>query len=135
MVGKTLEDINEFVEKATILERTVREIANGTLKGNDVSLKEYGILTANEVAEEEKLKVEKRKERLQKEKENERQKWWEAATILFGPRLQDGNVFEESAPDVSFRQPSNFEWASDIFLDDNYHYSHHLSNAVPLKKA
>jgi hypothetical protein len=116
MVGDTLEDINKFVEKATILERTVRDIANGTLCENEVSLKEYGILTAHEMAEEEELKVKKRNVCLQKEKEYEARKWWDAATILFGPRLICENTFEESAPHVSFRHPSNFKMASNMFL-------------------
>ena len=107
MQGESLEEIDAFVEKATVLERAVRDIANGTFDEKNASLKKYGILTPEEIAEEEAREAKKKEDCLRRKrekeilmKEQESRKWWEGAKLLFGPK----DSCERGTPKVSAHQ-------------------------------
>ena len=119
-----MEDINAFVEKATVLEKAVREIADGTFDENNVSLKEYGILTPEEIAEEEAKEAKKRSDYLRRKrekeilvKEEESRKWWEGATALFGPKNSCGEgTTNVSANHKMVHLDRHFKVLSNAFL-------------------
>lgn len=88
-----LHDIDDFVQKSTILQQTIRGIADGTLDDKKIDLSKFGILSPEQqkAEEEKKLQVNKELEvkraREEKEKrERERAQWWEGAICLYGPR-------------------------------------------------
>lgn len=95
----SFEEIEDFVEKSTILQQTISGIADGTIN-EEVDLRQYGILTLEQQQEEEERKASRANEELkrkqsqkkQREREQERKQWWEGAECLFGPRMdQDQN--------------------------------------------
>eukprot|EP00555_Chaetoceros_dichaeta_P007602 CAMPEP_0198253302 /NCGR_PEP_ID=MMETSP1447-20131203/3754_1 /TAXON_ID=420782 /ORGANISM="Chaetoceros dichaeta, Strain CCMP1751" /LENGTH=115 /DNA_ID=CAMNT_0043938925 /DNA_START=183 /DNA_END=527 /DNA_ORIENTATION=- len=94
-----IDEIDTFLEKATILEQTIKGLSDGSLKSDTISLKEYGILTPEETAQEEarekivrQKRAQKKDERIAAEKERERSKWWDGAVYTFGPR--EGSLAE-----------------------------------------
>lgn len=94
-----IDEIDTFLEKATILEQTIKGLSDGSLKSDTISLKEYGILTPEETAQEEarqkivrQKRARKKDEKIAAEKERERSKWWDGAVYTFGPR--EGSLAE-----------------------------------------
>lgn len=88
-----LDEIEDFVQKSTILQKTIEGIADGSIDADEIDLKKYGILTIEQQKDEEKREAKKRKEleqrqaRKKKEQaEGEKRQWWEGAECLYGPR-------------------------------------------------
>eukprot|EP00816_Leptocylindrus_hargravesii_P008173 CAMPEP_0196805640 /NCGR_PEP_ID=MMETSP1362-20130617/5430_1 /TAXON_ID=163516 /ORGANISM="Leptocylindrus danicus, Strain CCMP1856" /LENGTH=965 /DNA_ID=CAMNT_0042178681 /DNA_START=200 /DNA_END=3097 /DNA_ORIENTATION=+ len=89
-------EINDWVKKTSALQRTIKGIADGTLDPDKASLKEYGILTPAEKAEEEAKKealrlkrARQRAEAKAEEKRHELENWWDGAILLYGPAAVD----------------------------------------------
>ena len=87
------DDIDEWLEKTEAVRQTISGIANGTLDPKNASLKEYGILTIEEQTEEEERKKRAKEEVDRRQRENdaakkikEREKWWEGALMMYGPK-------------------------------------------------
>ena len=88
----SLGDIDDFVQKSTILQQTIRGIADGTIDDTIIDLGEFGILTPEQQKAEDERNVRARKElewkRAMEEKEKrerEKAQWWEGAICLYGP--------------------------------------------------
>eukprot|EP00814_Leptocylindrus_danicus_P000453 CAMPEP_0116015884 /NCGR_PEP_ID=MMETSP0321-20121206/7123_1 /TAXON_ID=163516 /ORGANISM="Leptocylindrus danicus var. danicus, Strain B650" /LENGTH=965 /DNA_ID=CAMNT_0003485781 /DNA_START=320 /DNA_END=3217 /DNA_ORIENTATION=- len=96
LVDISNEEINNWVQKTSALQRTIKGIAEGTLDPDKASLKEYGILTPMEKAEEEAKKEALRLKRARRrtkanaeEKRHELENWWDGAILLYGPAAVD----------------------------------------------
>lgn len=103
MAGIHLDEIDSFLEKTTLVHNTIRAIADGTIEDdNNISLKEHGILTLEEQAEEEALKIQLKLEKEARKaehdcrkKEEERSKWWAGAVVLYGAREDSDHTVEQ----------------------------------------
>ena len=89
----SLQDIDDFLQKTTILQQTISGIADGSLDGDKVDLTEYGILTPEQQIEEENRRIKAKKElerkeveRKRVEEEHDKQLWWDGAVSVYGPR-------------------------------------------------
>ncbi|GMI10807.1 hypothetical protein TrVE_jg12901 [Triparma verrucosa] len=95
-------DVDDFVKKTDALQQAISGIVSGELDPAKVSLKKYGILTEQEQAEEDARREKNRKEmaeRVAKEKaeeaRKEREKWWDGAEYMYGPREGSADWKEE----------------------------------------
>jgi len=95
-------DVDDFLKKATALESAISGIKDGSLDPAKVSLKKYGILTEEEQAEEDARRLKNKLEmaaRVAKEKAaekiKEREKWWDGAEYMYGPRIGSDDYNEE----------------------------------------
>ena len=86
-------DVDDFVKKTTAVQDAITSLVKGDVDPSKISLKKYGILTEEEQKEEDDRREKNRREmdaRVTKEKEiervKEREKWWDGATYMYGPR-------------------------------------------------
>ena len=98
----SLDEIDEFVKKSTILQQTISGLADGTINDKEVDLRQYGILTLEQQKEEDERKARakeewdrKQAEKKQREIEEERKEWWRGAEYMHGSKVlqcDDTNV-------------------------------------------
>ena len=92
------EEIDDFVRKSTIVQETIKGIANGTIDEKTVDLREYGILTSEQQKEENERRAQARKkfelkkaEKKKREQEREKKQWWAGAKGIYGKNNQERN--------------------------------------------
>ena len=95
-------DVDDFVKKTTAVQDAIASLVKGDVDPSKISLKKYGILTEMEQKEEDERRETNRREmeaRVAKEKEiervREREKWWDGATYMYGPREGSEEWLEE----------------------------------------
>lgn len=105
------DDIDHFIQKATLIQQTIDGLANGTLKEDNIDLRDHGIYTPEQQKEEDEKQAKAKKEREEKleqrkgeERERERQHWWDGAIFMYGPREGDFAVNEECEGSATVRK-------------------------------
>lgn len=105
-----MDDVDEWVQKTTVLEQTIRGIADGTVDPDKVDLKKYGILTTDQKAEieaeKERIKQNRVKDQIAKEtleREEEKQRWWSRVGQMHMKHDSDKNKKVSQQIEVSYK--------------------------------
>jgi hypothetical protein len=103
----SLEEIDHFLQKSTILQQTIHGLADGSINEDEINLKEYGIFTLQQQKDEDERRAKAKKEFerkvIEKNKakhEEEKKLWWKSATYEYGPRGGLEEVLDENSINV-----------------------------------
>ena len=104
-MNRTKTEIDDFLKKSTVLQQTIKGLAEGSINEDQIDLREHGIYTPEQQKQEDERKAKARKEwearqeqKKIEEREEEKRHWWAGATYFYGPVIGEDT---EEGRDVS----------------------------------